>query len=413
VHSSVLRQILIFLGLSSSVGLVLIGQRLPRGYGNYTQTQTHPWVLPSVSAPPMVGSSNSPRLLKFNLLVSSPKNLKVKQGDIVTVGEVLAEQVEERSRLTTQRQDLELSFKQIQTRMVTIPPTPVSVPEIKSLPPISYVEEEAAIHATAMNVQQTEKALQLQQENLKTEPLEESSALASAAIEVQNRQRLLEKQQRKIDVVATLKELPPSVSVHEQEVLKQRSAELQQAQVEYQKAQAKLSGRKASETEKLSNLSASVQKAKADHQLAIAKLQTKKDQRAYTEYEASVTAARTAEEKNQAAQNYYRQMLEAEQQQRDRWFQLAQIQTKIAEVDKQLSSLSVIASPYNGVVQRLEIQDRTNNDLTIEITLAVASIPTAVPSPSSDNFVLTPASRRPGELPRVLFPRVNASTESN
>jgi multidrug resistance efflux pump len=117
----------------------------------------------------------------------------------------------------------------------------------------------------------------------------------------------------------------------------------------------------------------------------IARLQTKRDQRAYTEYEASVTAARQAEEKNQAAQNYSRQLQEGEQQQRDRSFQLAQITAKIAEVDNQLSSLSVVTSAYSGVVRRIKIQGQTNNNLSVELTLAVGGSPTAVPSPSPGN----------------------------
>ncbi len=243
------------------IGLVLIGQRLPDTYGDRTQAQTPTQVLPSAPAPP-AQSSNSPRLLKFNLSLSSPKDLKVRQGDTVAVGEVLADRVEERSRLTTQHQSLELAYQQIQARKIITPPAPVPVPAVKSLPPISYAEEEAAIRSAAMNVEQAERAFHLQQENLKTEPLEESSTVARAAVEVQNRQRLLDNQRRKIDAVAMLKDLPPSVAVHEQEVLKQREAELQQAQAEYQQAQAKLSAASKTQTEKLSSLAASLEKAR-------------------------------------------------------------------------------------------------------------------------------------------------------
>ena len=168
-----------------------------------------------------------------------------------------------------------------------------------------------------------------------------------------------------------LKDLPPSVAVHEQEVLKRRSAELQQAQAEYQQAQAKLSAASKAQVEKSQQLSASLEKARADHQLAIAKLQTKKDQRAYSEYEASVTAARRTEERNQAAENYSRQLQEAEQRQRDRSFQMTQVQAKIAEVDDKLRTLSVVTSPYTGVVRRIKILGQNDNNLSIQLTLVV------------------------------------------
>lgn len=365
------------------VGLALIGQRL-LSVGDRIQAQTTPQVLPSHPAAP-VQSSNSPRLLKFSLSLSSPKDLKVKQGDTVTAGEVLADRVKDRSRLTRERQSLELAYQQIQARKIISPPAPVPVPAVKSLPPISYAEEEAAIRAAAINVVGAERAFQLQQENLKTKPLEESYQLQRAEVEVHQAQRLLDNQRLKIDAVAMLKDLPPSVAVHEQEVLKQREAEQNLAQAEYQQAQAKLIAASKIQTEKLSSLAASLEKARADHQLAIARLQTKRDQRAYTEYEASVTAARQAQEKNQAVGNYSRQLAEAEQQQRDRSFQLAQITAQIAEVDNQLSSLSVVTSPYSGIVRRIKIQGQTNNNLSVELTLAVGGTPTGIPSPSPGN----------------------------
>lgn len=352
--------------------LVLIGQRLIDGSKAITdvEAQSSPQ-MPSVSASPSTSSSNLPRLLKVNFSLSSHKDLRVKQGDTVTAGEVLADRVEERSHLTGQRQALILAFNQIQARTITAPPAPMPVPTVKNLPPISYAEEEAAIRAAATTIVGAERALQLQQESLKSEPLEESAGVRIAEVEVQNRQRGVDNQLRKIDAVAMLKDLPPSVAIHEQEVLKRRSAELQQSQAEYQQAQAKLSAASKAQVEKLQQLAASLEKARADRQLAIAKLQTKKDQRAYSEYEASVTAARRTEERNQAAENYSRQLQEAEQRQRDRSFQMAQIQAKIAEVDDKLRTLSVVTSPYTGVVRRIKILGQNDNNLSIQLTLVV------------------------------------------
>ena len=99
------------------IGLVLTGQRLLDSYSDRTQAQTPTQVLPSHPAPP-VQSSHLPRLLKFNLSLSSPKDLKVRQGDTVAVGEVLADRLEERSRLTREHQSLELAYQQIQERKI-------------------------------------------------------------------------------------------------------------------------------------------------------------------------------------------------------------------------------------------------------------------------------------------------------
>jgi chromosome segregation ATPase len=222
-----------------------------------------------------------------------------------------------------------------------------------------------------MNVRSVERALQQQSQSLKTETLEESSAADLAGVEVENKERLLENQKRKLEAVQQLKDLPPEVTIHEQEVLKQRSAELQKAQAEYQQASAKLSAATNARNEKLTALAAALQQARANHQLALAKLQSKRDSRAFTEYEASITAARRAEEKNQAQQSYYRQLQSAEQQQRDRSFQLAQINAKVAEVDDKLRTLSVVTSPYTGIIRRVKVLQQTDNNLSVELTLVV------------------------------------------
>lgn len=270
----------------ATIGLFAVGvvnQRSPANKAPVEPAiaQTAPQVQ-VVSPAPLVQpkTSNSLRQLQLKLSVSSPQDLKVKQGDRVITGQVLADRVEERSHLTVQRQALNLSLKQIQSRTIAAPPAPVPVPQAKQLPPISYAEEEAAISSSGMAIKQAERAFQLQQQEIKTAPLEESSAVTRAFVEVQNRQRLVDNQKRKIDAVALLKDLPSSVMPHEQEVLKQKEAELQQAQADYQQAQAKLSAASQRETEKLQQLAESLEKARADQQLAIARLQTKKDQRA-------------------------------------------------------------------------------------------------------------------------------------
>lgn len=328
-------------------------------------------------------NTNSPPQLQVNLSVSSPEDLKVREGDAVTTGQVLADRVTERARLTSQRQSLQLSLEQIEGAKITPPPPPQPVPAVEQLPPIVYAEEEAAIAAARMNVTQAERAFQLQQQSLNSEPLSESSAVARAAVEVENRQRLVNNQLRKIDAVALLKGLPESVTVHEQEVLKQKQADLQQAQADYKQTQAQLGAASQAQTEKLLQLSAALEKARADQHLAIAKLQSKKDSRAYTEYEASVTTARRVEERNQAQQSYARQLQEHEQQQRDRNFQIAQLKGKVLESDNQLSALSVVTSPYSGVVKRLRINSQSDKTLSVELTLSTGSSTGSTPFPGS------------------------------
>ena len=329
---------------------------------------THP---SSAFDPAAPRKQDIPKTLKLNLTISSPKDLKVREGDIVVAGEVLADQVEERSRLTTGLQALELEYKQLVTKTILVPPPPVQVPAVKSLPPISYDEEEAAITAGAVAIRQAERAFQQQTQNIKTPPIEESAALRRASVEVANEERLVNNQKRKIDVVAVLKDLPDAVMPHEQEVLKQKEASLKQVKADYELAQAKLSAATIAQTEKLLQLEVTLEKARAEQKVAIAKLQTKKDNRAYTEYKASITAAERAEQSNFASISHLRQLQQTDQQQRDRDYQLAQIQTKIASVKEQ-SLVSLVTSPYSGTIKSIKVQKQTNNNLAVEITLTVS-----------------------------------------
>ena len=326
--------------------------------------------------------TSSPRLLKFNLSLSSPKDLKVKQGDTVSAGEVLADRVEERSHLSAQRQALELSLSEIQRKIVIKPTVPAIVKSVNELPPISYAEEEAAIASARLSVQQAQREFDSQQERLKSAPLEESSAVRKAEIALAEKQHAVDLQNRKIDAVQGLKDLPPDVLVHEQEVLKQKQADVKQAQADLEQATAKEQAVSKQQSDKMQQLSQAVEKAQSELQLAISKLQTAHDKRAYSEYEASVTAARRTEERNQAEANYETRVSEAEQHQRDRSFQVAQIQAKIAEVDNQLSALSTVKSPYTGTIRFIKILGQNDKNLSMEVILAInnsSGTPTSSP----------------------------------
>lgn len=360
------------------VGLAIIGQSLP-GLSDRAVVDNSP--SPSTTTAPSADNKSLPRQLKFNLTISSPTDLKVKQGDTVDVGQMLAERVEERDRLKLERNSLNLQYQQVQARQIPKPLAPVTVPSVRQLPQVSYAEEEAAIRATETNLKQAERAFQHQQERLKATPLEESNAVERAAVEVENKQRLVDNQKRKIDAVKLLKDLPDSVPEHEQELLRVKEAELRQAQADYKQTQAKLEAASRTQIEKLQQLGAAQEKARADLQVAIAKLQTKRDTRAYQEYDASINTARRAEEQNRAQESYARNLLEAEQQERDRAFTLSQIKAKINDVNNQLAALSIITSPYSGTIKSIKFQKQANSELLVELTLIVSNGSTTSDSP--------------------------------
>jgi len=325
----------------------------------------------SIGNAPGTNANSTPRSLSLNLSLVSPDDLKVKTGMSVQKGQIISDRAEERRTLSNQHQTLQLSLKQIESRDVLSPKTPLSVPAVKDLPPISYAAESSAISSGELRIRQAERAFQLAQTATNSEPLSESASVSKSAVAVQNQQRLVDNQLRKIDAVALLKDLPPEVADHEQEKLKQLQSELEQTKAEYKQSQANLGAKKLTQTEKLQSLAEALEKARAEHQLAIAHLQSAKDRRAYQEYEASITEARRAEERNQTQQSYSRQLLEMEQHQRDRDFQIAQLKTKIAEVDEKLSQITAVTSPYNGKVRKIVWKGQSDRKLNVELTLDV------------------------------------------
>jgi len=369
-----------------SIGITLLVQVKPT-LGDRVTTNTQ--VITPVPAP---SSTNLPRTLKFGLSVSNPADLKVNKGDTVEAGQVIAERVEQRDRLQAELDSLNLQSQQLQSRAIPKPASHAPVPLIKQLPPISYAEEEAAIRAAESNLRQVERAFSLQQQSMRSSPIAESNAVERALVEVENKQRLVDNQKRKLDAVGALKDLPAAVLEHEQEVLKAKEAELLQSIADQEQAQAKLEAASRNQIEKLQQLGASVEKARADLQVAIAKLQTKKDIRAHQEYEASIVAARRVEERNASQDSHSRNILAAEQQERDRQFQLAQIKAKIDNVNNQLTNLSVITSPYDGTIKAIKFRKQSNNDLLVELTLSVDA--TAATSSSSSSIPTVAAPSR-------------------
>jgi hypothetical protein len=323
--------------------------------------------------PDSSSGDNEPKELRMSLSLSSLQELKVKQGEAIAVGQVVADRTEERLRLVAQRQELVLSLNKIQQTTVPGPLEPRPMPEVKDLPPISYDEEEAAISAAGVNVRQAERELAREQDKLREPPIAEASTVRRVEASVKEKQRLLDNQHRKIDAVHTLKDLPPNILLHEQEVFKQKEADLQQAQADLQEAQEKVEAARKDRVDKVQHLTMALEKAKSEQEIAISKLQTAKDRRAYQEYEASITAARRKEEHNQTLQGYSRQLQETENRERDRSFQAAQIQVKVAELDDQLASLGIVSSPYAGTIQRIKVTGQNDKNISVEVTLATAA----------------------------------------
>ena len=250
----------------------------------------------------------SPRRLTVTVRVQEPEDLKVKEEDTIKAGQVIADRERERTRLTSQKQQLDLSLQRLKTSTITPPSPPKSVPVVKALPPISFAEHEAAIEKTKVAIASKESEIELKQQE--------------------------------ITYLSELPNLDPIILEHEQVKLK----ELKQAHTE----------------------------AVRDYQLAVGKLQSAKESRAYQEYQDSVNTAQRVEQYNQAQLNYQRQLAEYEQRLTDKEFQITQVKSKLNNVDNAIAQLAQVKAPYGGTVRRIKwLGQSPDGSLTAEVTLMV------------------------------------------
>lgn len=153
----------------------------------------------------ITSNGDQARRFKIRLTLTAPDDLKVKESDVVILGQVIADRVRDRTRLQFQKDGLVREIGRL--RKLAVMP----VPPVRSLPDTDYMEEAANV------------------EKIRQKAFEAS------------KQR--EQQQRKLDVLANLDQadLPESVIPHEQLVLEQRQREENTAQAEVQLSLGKLS----------------------------------------------------------------------------------------------------------------------------------------------------------------------------
>ncbi len=251
-----------------------------------------------------------PKRLNITVSISEPDDLKITEGSTVKTGDIIADRERERTRLQAQEKQLQLSLERLQAASITPPAAPQPVPPVMALPPVSYLEQTAAVEKTKSSIASMESEVELKQEE--------------------------------ITYLKSVKNLDPIILEHEQAKLKQLKL----------------------------NHTAAVR----EYQLAMGKLQTARNSRQYQEYKASLDTARWVEEQNQARLNYQRQLAEYEQRLTDREFQTTQLQEKLNDIQNQIATISIVKSPYNGTVRRIKwLGQSPDGSLSAQVTLMVES----------------------------------------
>lgn len=254
-------------------------------------------------------NSNLPKRLSITVKIADPTDLKIKEDDYVSQGQIIADRTMEKQRLESQYQQLKLALARLEKTTITPPVAPSQVPTISALPPISYLEEEANVEA-------------------------KKTAIASVELEVN-----LNKAQ--IEYLSSIPNIDPIILEHE-------NAKLAQLQLKH----------------------TSVVR---EYQIAVAKLQTAKEKRAYDEHQNQVQQANRLEQINQAKLSYQNQLAQYEQRLADKEYNLTQLKTELNQVENQIASVATVKSPYTGTVRRIQwLGQAPDGSLTADITLMVS-----------------------------------------
>lgn len=253
--------------------------------------------------------ATQPRLLRINLTLSDPKDLKVKQGDFLQEGAVISDREDERKRLQAQRADYLTTIKRLSLEPAK-PIEPLAVRKAPELPPQSFAEYESEVDFQRIKVEAAKNKVTLQQ--------------------------------RKLDLMQTLdaKDLPAGANEHEQE--------------------------------KFAQIKADLAKEEALLQLQLGKFETAKANRSLKEYDSQEAAVRLALQQNQTQMEYQKALAEYNRSEQERQFRIADIQSKIAQVEDKLKEISTVRAQYASEVKRIRFIKQTNNEIDVELLLYIS-----------------------------------------
>ena len=300
---------------------------------------------------------SQPKRLKITLSINDPNDLKVREGDRVTKGQILSDRDLERKRLNRERMATVITINKIERS-----PLPILkiAPELRELPPISFAIAESEIQQAELKFSQAQRNLQ---NALSYDPFITAKARVDKARSgIEAAYRAFQLQQQKLNAVNGLKGLPPEMLEHETEKLRQKQGLQEAAQAEFDFYTAEYRQVESQRSEAIADLQNKIQMARAELEVSKARLRSAKESRESDEYNHRITLARRAEESNQAAIAVANQKLERE-------FKLSQLNEQLSGTEEKLNAIAKVTAPYSGLIKRVKTQRQADNTITVLITL--------------------------------------------
>jgi hypothetical protein len=321
--------------------------------------------------------------LKIEIDVTSPSDLLVKEGQTVTANQLIADRQSERSTLTAQLQETNLSIERLKFAPKVLPLPPAGVKTLTSLPPkTSYGEEQAQIKAAAAKIGDLERKYVLAQAAAKT-TLPETEKVRGSKLEVKQAEEKIARHQQKIDALKTLEDIDQAVKDHEQVKLRELNRLLIEATSKLEQDIATEGIAKATRSSHLADAQFQITEAQRELQLARARMVTAVEKRRQIEFDYQTRQTERGEQVERLELERVKLMETSKLQIHDREYQIAQLVLKQGQIQKQLETIGVVRTPHQGTIRRVKLVAQHGNLLRYEVALIYAPNAPKLNSPVS------------------------------
>jgi hypothetical protein len=322
--------------------------------------------------------------LKIEIDVTSPGDLLVKEGQTVAANQLIADRQSERSTLSAQLQETNLSIERLKAAPKVSQVPPAGVKTLNSLPPkTSYEEEQAQIKAATAKIGDLERKYVLAQVAAKA-TLPETEKVRGSKIAVQQASEKIARHQQKIDALKRLEDIDEAVKEHEQVKLRELNRALIEATTKLEQDIATEGIAKSTRSSHLADAQFQITEAQRDLQLARARLITATEKRRQLEFDYRTKETERGEQVQRSELERVKLMETNKLQAHDREYQIAQLVLKQGQIQKQLETIGVVRTPHQGTIRRVKLVAQHGNLLRYEVALIyVPNAPKPITPPVS------------------------------
>ena len=332
----------------------------------------------------------SAKRLKIQVEVTSPKDLKVKEGQHIAINDTVADnQHIQRTALNTELTSINLRLEKLKLAPKVTPIPPAKVNALKQTVKHSHAQEEAEIATVKGRIAQLQRKYQLVQSST-TLPLPETAkvrSLAQAAIDIETAIRT---QQRKIDALKTIGdddkfigEIDKPITEHEDIQLAKLQQSLTEARLKVNEARSIEDTARTTRSNKVEEVRVEIATARRDLDLAHAKLTAAIEKSNQALADRQIAAAERDDRVFRTELERIKLTEVANLQKHDREYEIAQLQIKKTQLIAQIRELKGVTAPFNGTVKRVKLLAQQGNILRYEVGLMYA---TATVQPRADSI---------------------------